>query len=278
MKVSPCRPTTEAICAKVRFAPSAMPMSFHGKPVNMRPRAHSLTPRPNASARIRQGPDDQRKPASAKPTAGKMASPAGSATTLSGSAQRNLSAIDQAGRPDPPESDEKIAEAEPPAGAESRLRARKAGRTAGRRRRSIDQPHRDAHRDNHKDEKIERRQRESADRPGQEGDRASAPAPAQDHACRQGGERVGDRCRPGDRAQRREPRFGAAPPRFFVPYVATGASYRNTRAFSESSTVSEPLKFAFVHFRRSRSPPSRSGAPCVSVLPEAAKNAEAPSI
>ena len=79
----------------VRLAPSAMPMSFQGKPVSTSPRAHSLDAQSEGEREDPQGPDDQRSRASANPRAGKTARPAGSARTPSGQRPGELVGVDQ---------------------------------------------------------------------------------------------------------------------------------------------------------------------------------------
>ena len=97
--VSPCRPTIEAICASTMSCPSAMPISFQGKPVNATHRNHSLAPRPTASAKTREAPGNHSKRASAKPSAGNNASAAGNPRTPRGKAHANLSASTRKAEP-----------------------------------------------------------------------------------------------------------------------------------------------------------------------------------
>ncbi len=116
--VSPCRPTSEAVWARARLTPSAMPRSFQGKPVNRRPRAHSATPSPNARAKMRNRPRRPQEARERKSCGRKQGETRGQGDDRKRQRPGELVGLDQKRRADPPEAREKIAEAHPPAGAE----------------------------------------------------------------------------------------------------------------------------------------------------------------
>ncbi len=136
---------------------------------------------------------------------GKKPIAAGRTTTPNGSAQRNLSPSTRQAAPTHQRPDEEIAEPEPPARAESRFQPRQ---TAARRRRLAirrsARPRPSWGRPSARTE-PERRQSESADRPGQQRDRAPAPSRGQDNDGGQVGHRAGEHRESRGLAQRENP-------------------------------------------------------------------------
>ena len=152
--------------------------------MNRKPRSHSIRPKPNAK---RCDPTDIAAPEQPGHDGGETVEEgereAGRPRTASGKRPGKAIGLDQQRLADPPETREKIAETEPPAGGEGRLQAFQPsiGGFAGG---AVDQPDQDRERDEADGEEVEGRQGQNGERAGEKRQQRPPPPPEQDYPAR----------------------------------------------------------------------------------------------